>query len=243
VYRGSRKHVLDWTGRPSFLTEVTAFLANIHIPIHMPDNTIFMPRGFEAPVEARLESFGPQWHPDRAWHSLKTWWLRHPKGANTPNWDITIGCLIENRPGLILVEAKANRPELSIAGKSFLEKASANSCENHERIGAAIKEACDGWRLLDKRVAITRDSHYQLANRLAFTWKLAMLGFPVILLYLGFTGDEDIRDVGEPFADEEDWQAAFNKYSSGTIPFDLFNRRLQIGPSPVWLISKSRPII
>jgi len=70
-----------------------------------------------------------------------------------------------------------------------------------------------------------------------------MLGFPAILLYLGFTGDEGIRNVGEPFMSDADWQEAFSQYVSGTFPMNLFNKRLQIDTTPVWLISRSRPII
>ena len=163
IYRSSRKHVLDWTGQPSFLDELTDSLAPI--PVHMPDDTKFMPRGVKAPEEARLDRFGPKWHPSPAWHALKVWWLRHTRGANTPNWDIAVGCMIEDRPGLILVEAKANWPELSPVGKILPKKPTKNTLENHTRIGEAIKEACNGWHLLDKSVAITRDSHYQLSNR------------------------------------------------------------------------------
>ena len=55
-------------------------------------------------------------------------------------------------------------------------------------------------------VRLDRDSHYQLANRLAFKWKLATLGIPVVLLY--FTGrDEGIADAGEPILDDAHWQA------------------------------------
>jgi hypothetical protein len=100
-----------------------------------------------------------------------------------------------------------------------------------------------GWQAVEPRVAFHSGSHYQLANRLAFTWKLAMLGVPVVLMYLGFTGDEGIRDAGPPFEDDADWQKAFNQYSSSSIPFELFDHRLQIGPSPVWLLSRSRPVI
>lgn len=242
MYRGSRKHVLDWTDRPFFLDELKELLTPI--PITISADSIFMPRGYEAPSEARMESFGPSWLPaSGVWSVLKEWWLRHLAGANTPNWDIAVGCLVEERPGLVLVEAKANWPELSTTGKPLDPAASCNSRDNHTRIGEAIEEACIGWRTLDARVAITRDSHYQLSNRLAFSWKLAMLGFPVILLYLGFTGDEGIRDAGAPFSDDDDWQRAFRQYAHTIVPHELFDRRLDVGPSPVWLLSRSRPVI
>lgn len=243
IYRGSRKHVLDWTSQSTFAAELTALLSPV--PIEIGADAQWMPRGAEYPAEARLERFGPAWLPDASlWLNLRGWWLRHHRGANTPNWDIAVGCKIEGRPGLVLVEAKANWPELSRDGKLLAEDASDNSGENHEHIGSAIDAACAGWRLIDPRVSICRDSHYQLANRLAFTWKLASLGIPVVLVYLGFTGDEGIReDVGAPFRDDTDWQRAFSEYAHGVVPLDLFDRRLDVGLSPVWLLSRSRPIL
>jgi len=76
-----------------------------------------MPRGYSNPREARLESFGPRLLPESpAWLALRDWRLVHKAGANTPNWDIAAGCEIEGRAGIVLVEAKANWPELGVGG-------------------------------------------------------------------------------------------------------------------------------
>ncbi len=241
-YRGSRKHVLDWTGSASFLDEFSALLSPV--PVSFSADAHFMPRGESAPDEARLERFGPELIPDSGvWTELEDWWLCHKGGANTPNWDIAAGCLLEGVPGIVLVEAKANWPELGVGGKSLSSDASERSRENHERIGTAIDEASRGWQMIDPRVSITRDTHYQLANRLAFTWKLATLGIPTVLLYLGFTGDVGIADAGAPFLDDADWQRAFGEYSASAWPSDLLGRRVDIGGTPVWVISTSRPVI
>ncbi len=50
--------------------------------------------------------------------NLRKWWLVHERGANTPNWDIAAGCEIEGKTGVILVEAKANVPELKRTRKT-----------------------------------------------------------------------------------------------------------------------------
>lgn len=240
LYRGSRKHVLDWTGQALFLIEFEKFLAPC--PVRFPHKEAFMPKGINSPTEARLERFGPCWFPEKkpVWDALKNWWLCHKAGANTPNWDIAVRCELEGRPGLVLVEAKANWWELGKAGKSNAVNASTNSHRNHERIAAAINEACAGWQLLDNRVSITHKSHYQLANRLAFAWKLASLGIPAVLVYLGFTGD---KEIGKPFKDDTDWKAAFSKYVSDTIPLDLFGRRLMVGSTPLWLVLGCRNVL
>ena len=242
MYRGSRKHVLDWTAQPGFAKELSALFPLIHVEVSV--GAMWMPRGYEAPAEARLENFGPAWMPSHpVWGKLQDWWLLHKRRANTPNWDIAVGCTIEDRPGLVLVEAKANWQELKVGGKVYSADASKNSKENHEQIGRAIDEARSGWQRIDRRVSITRDSHYQLANRLAFTWKLGMFGFPVVLAYVGFTRDEGIHDAGAPFTDDQDWQQALTEYAGGTVPLDLFDRRIDLGPAPVWLVSRSRPVI
>ena len=203
-----------------------------------------MPRGPREPGEALLESFGPLWTPSHeAWSHLSDWWLRHKRGANTPNWDIVLGCTVDDRPGLVLVEAKANWPEMKVEGKHLREDASERSLENHIQIGRAIDEARSGWQRIDPRISISRDTHYQLANRLAYTWKLGMLGIPVVLMYLGFTGDEGIRDVGASFSDHEDWNRAFSAYVANAVPLELFDRRIELGLAPVWLVSRSRPVL
>lgn len=242
AYRGSRKHVLDWTGQRAFLPELAGMAAPAQV-IGL-ESASYMPQGYAAPDEARLESFGPARLPDNpAWDELQRWWLKHPRGANTPNWDIAVGCIIENRPGLMLVEAKANWPELNTAGKASQDPSRSSSIDNHLHIGAAIAEACEGWRRLDARISISRDSHYQLANRLAFTWKLAQLGIPVVLIYLGFLGDEGIRDAGTPFSDDADWQHAFGNYIRSAFPTDLLGRRIDAGKAPAWILSRSRLVL
>lgn len=240
--RGSRKHVLDWTESPNFLREFESLLAPL--PVRFTPDTVYMPRGYTDPMEARLERFGPVVMPGLAvWEQLQDWWLAHRRGANTPNWDIAATCEIEGKAGLVLVEAKANWPELGAAGKRLDKASSPKGIENHERIGAAIDEACKAWQRINPHVNISRDSHYQLANRLAFTWKLGSLGIPVILVYLGFTGDEGIRDAGAPFTDDANWRKAINEYAADVVPMELFEVRHDLGAAPVWLALRSRGIL
>lgn len=70
-----------------------------------------------------------------------------------------------------------------------------------------------------------------------------MLGIPAALVYLGFTGDTGIQGMSDPFADDSDWGRAFESYIEGTFPLDLFEQLHDLGPAPVWLLSRSRPII
>jgi len=200
-----------------------------------------MPSGDEAPVEARLETFGPSVMPSHdAWPKLMGWWLTHARGANTPNWDIALACEIEGKAGLVLVEAKANVPELSEAGKRLDTDASPNSNENHMRIGGAIAEAQTALHEHLPGISISRDRHYQLSNRLAFGWKLANLGIPTVILYLGFIGD---RGLAKPFLNEAHWNEVFAIHMAGVCPPSAIGTQLPVGPAGLWIMSRTRVVL
>jgi hypothetical protein len=242
MYRGSRKHVLDWTGIREFAGEFAAMLSPIKV--RLTEQSKWKPRGEAVPTEARLERFGPDVLPNRAvWRELREWWLAESRGANTPNWDIALNCEIEERPGFVLVEAKANVPELGSSGKPLHVNASQRSRANHVRIGMAIEEARVGLHALGFPLEISRDTHYQLSNRIAFTWKLASLGIPTVLIYLGFTGDTGIADAGEPFRDDSHWREVLGAYMSNVNCASLFERRIDVGAAPAWMSIRSRSVL
>lgn len=240
--RGSRKHVLEWTSRPEFCVELLQTVSPVAARISADSR--WMPCGYDAPQEARLETFGPRILPNRGiWDGLRKWWLAHEEGANTPNWDIAVGCEIDGAPGIVLVEAKANVPELSAGGKSLPAAASLASRKNHERIRSAVAEAGAGLRRYSDSLALSCDSHYQLCNRIAFAWKLASLGVPTVLIYLGFVGDTGIVDAGEPFENAGHWQRVFQDYANAVGAEGLLERRLDCGASDAWVLARSRPVL
>lgn len=240
--RGSRKHVLDWTADPRFIAELFETIAPVHC--RLSTTSFWQPRGYGDPAEARLEQFGPRVYPAHgAWNALTGWWLKHSRFANTPNWDIALACEVEDQPGLVLVEAKANVPELNSGGKRGQTKASARSNENHGQIRQAICEARDALAHHLPGICIDRDRHYQLSNRLAFAWKLASLGIPTVLVYLGFLGDEGIRSVGEPFLDDAHWQSTFAAHLAQVCPTAILGVPVDVGPAKFWLLSRSRPVL
>jgi hypothetical protein len=249
MFRGSRKHILDWTDQPDFSVELLKLIAPVDAKITA--KSLWMPGGHNAPMEARLETFGFRAIPDeKVWKKLSEWWHCHPEGANTPNWDLALGAEIEGKPGLILVEAKANVPELSTAGKKLdrnlsrrSQDSQIKSKDNHERIGEAIEEACTNLGVAYPGIRIRRDSHYQLSNRVAFLWRLASLGIPTVLVYLGFYGDVGIADVGEPFRDLAHWKRAFADYARPVLPEEFLERRIQIGEAPAWLLVRAKQVI
>lgn len=180
--------------------------------------------------EARLDK-ADRLLPPEVRQELACWWLAVARGANTPNWDIASTCTIEGKKGLVLVEAKAHANELDTEGKS--EKGNE---KNHERIGQAIDEAnralrsatsCKGWNL-------SRDSHYQLSNRSAWAWKLASLGVPVVLLYLGFLNAEDMDDDSTCiFRSEAEWERTLKDHCKGIVPEACWGKRLDTAGTPM----------
>lgn len=164
---------------------------------------------------------------------LLDWWLTvQTKNITTPSWDIASTCHINGQPGLLLVEAKAHAAELDAAGKYFSEK---SNRQNHEKIGLAIEQANaaltaatgNPWHL-------SRDHHYQLSNRFAWAWRLADLGVPVVLLYLGFLNAQEMdgKDT-ELFQSAEQWAAAVQEYGAGVVDNACWGQMLNMDGTPL----------
>lgn len=160
------------------------------------------------------------------------WWLAVPhRRANTPNWDLASACHINGQPGLLLVEAKAHLEEL----RPNPDSCSSTNPANRKRIQQAIEQANaaltaatgNPWRL-------SRDHHYQLSNRFAWAWRLADLGVPVALLYLGFLNAQDMdgKDT-ELFQSAEQWAAAVREYGKGVVDNACWGQMLDIDGTPL----------
>ena len=159
---------------------------------------------------------------------LRDWWLQYP-AKNTPNWDIASTCSIEGKTGLLLVEAKAHATELHENDKS-------GSCKNREQISQALDGVANKLKCVTGSPwNLSLDHHYQLSNRFAWSWKLASLGIPVVLVYLGFLNASDMtKDRPRPiFQHENDWKYALKDYSEGVIDQTCWGKRLDISGTPL----------
>lgn len=189
----------------------------------------WMPCGFEQLDEAQLHRTPNLFPQDRnLCNELHQWWIAVRRGRQTlPSFDIASTCQVGGKPGLLLVEAKAHVAELAMesGGKRLRAKCSDNSFQNHMKIGAAIAEAAaqlqraTGWPW-----AISRDSRYQMSNRFAWSWKIASMGVPVVLMYLGFL---NACEMGVPFPSPEAWEEAVYQHASGFVPFHAWNRTIE----------------
>ena len=186
-----------------------------------------MPQGFVDLREAELDKAHLLDQSIRV--QLRTWWLeRKSARARTPNFDLASTCRIDGKPGLLLVEAKAHDEELhkESAGKRLKSRSSEDSKASHETIGRAIDSARAG---LEKAILlhweISRDSHYQMSNRFAWSWKLTELGIPVVLIYLGFLKAAEMSDKGKPFNDHADWEQLVRGHSTTLFPSQVWGKR------------------
>ena len=239
--RGSRKHMLDWIDAADFPASLTA-IVQPSVRIEFSRESPHMPTGHSDMREARLENWRPSGvASDAAWGELDAWWLAASRGASTPNWDFAARVTVEGTPGLMLVEAKANVRELSAGGAKTAPTTSVGSIANDAQIRAALLQASIGLARYAPSAALSADHAYQLSNRIAFAWKLASMGIPTVLLYLGFTGDRDIATVSEPLRDAAHWQKLVADYSDSIGIKLLFEKRLDFA-APMWALVRALPV-
>ena len=190
----------------------------------------WMPAGFNDVDEVQLHEPNAL-IPEEISHELKNWWLKIPRGKG-PSWDMVSQCVVGSgrlaKRGVLLVEAKAHSAELEkeAGGKRLASNASCDSRRNHERIGGAIEDANVGLRSLtgDPKWALSRDSCYQMANRFVWAWKLASIGMPVVLVYLGFLNAIAMSDEGDPFCRHADWVECVKTHAKGKVPEGAWDR-------------------
>ena len=187
----------------------------------------WMPEGFRETEEAQLdkaERVLPKQDRDR----LHSWWLAVSRGnTRTPNWDIVSTCTVDGVKGLLLVEAKAHSKELSEKDRSKAGES------NLPRIANCIREANAG---LASRTGLTwalsHEHRYQMSNRFAWSWKLTELGYPVILVYLGFLGAEEIavQEYSNRFLSPAvaEWESLVKAHSEPLFPPDVWDSQWSV---------------
>lgn len=188
------------------------------------------PRGFLQAEEAKLgETAGFLSELNRA--EITDWWLARRRSAETPNWDLVSTCRIENDAGLLLIEAKAHEGELAD------DECGAKNSENVQQIALALEEANVAWNRLTPGFALSAGSHYQLSNRFAFAWKVAQMGTPVVLLYLGFLNAQEM-EAGRRLClkDHSQWRHCLLARSKGTIPESVWDMTFDVKGVPLTVL-------
>ena len=211
----------------------------------------WMPEGFKHREEAQLHN-APQLLKPETGKQLLDWWLAVADGKlRTPNLDIASTCTVtvdgRSTRGLLLVEAKAHTEELikEETGKTLRPPVTLNSRRNHLRIGVSIQEAClDLMQQTGQHWAISRDWNYRMSNRFAWSWKLTDLGFPVILVYLGFlnAGEMERGNKQRPFANHIEWEQIVKPHSQLLFSETVWNNRWTLHGQPFIPLIRSMEI-
>ena len=232
--RGSRMHVLDWIERDDFASTLNDMVALTGLTVASDGNRL--PRNSVDRTEARIGKACGGLIPEELNRHIRDWWLVKHRGANVPNWDLACAASESNgRPGLVLFEAKGHVAEFTGESKGK----SVGNLDNHARIAVAIEEARSAIDRWVPGTAISANEWYQLANRVAFAWKLAASGVPTVLVYLAFTGDEG---VGVPFHDNDHWSRTLMA-TSAVLPTSAWGRRIDCDAAPLWMLIRSRPCL
>ncbi len=224
--RGSRLRCLMLTAAPDgqFARHLTELVQPYGV-VNTGDRR--KPRGFLSHREAKLGET-PEFLTERQRESLMDWWLVNRGGnTNIPNWDLVCTAEIDGMQGLVLVEAKAHGNELKQDDRS-----GSGDPENRARIEGAIQEANAGLEPIVPGWSLSRDSHYQLSNRFAWSWKIAELGVPVVLVYLGFLNAEEMIDQGPTFHSAREWNDVVQTYAHGVVPDEIWGTRVETLDAP-----------
>ena len=211
--RGSKKHILDLlNAKPDGVKYLNKFLEQWGANI--TDNDKQQPNKGD-PKEVLLPTFCQD-------TEIGEWWVEGR--GKKPTWDLlsTFNFGGRKEKGILLVEAKAHEKEFEWKGKKLSPTANVEQENNHKTIKKHLNEANQALnKLRYGSFGLSVSSHYQLSNRVAHLWKLSTYGMPVILLYLGFTGDKSINP--SYFRDDEHWQRALGGYLQGVIPHLFLN--------------------
>ena len=221
--RGSRPRcVLLTHGTVQRVSDRLTAVASPALVVNSGDT--WSPRGFGDAREVTLSDCSEALLGKHEQLELKRWWLATT--GKLPTWDLVASAKAGARKGLVLVEAKAH--ELELDSRRRTKVSSPNEVTITRALceaTAALEAVMPGWDLVD--------APYQLANRIAWGWKLASMGIPVVLVYVGFLHATEMSDLGEWFIDQAAWEGAVRRYSSRGVPPDAWGQRLDVGDA--WL--------
>ena len=239
LFRGSRKHILDLVFAEKFKERMQNLIHTDCVVLDSASGPI--PSGFDSPGEVDLDEFVRRFLGEPVALRLKdnlnrNWWA--PYGGTRPKMDLICKASISGQTGLLFVEAKAHEGELDWGGKPLADDASQGTVLNHENIAAQIRSASVGLDRLCPGFNLSIANHYQLANRLTYLWKLASVGIPVALLYLGFLGDDDLFSY-DYLRDDAHWLRVMGGYVEGVVPQSFPERIWTSGNTPLVMLIRS----
>jgi hypothetical protein len=235
--KGSRYSIIKLVESSNFLFDINKLITGTNASVSEYDN--WLPKSLHLDKEAELKDFLKYNFNPELGDEIKNWWLAEIRPTTrTPNWDLISTCTINNKKGILLVEGKAHYDELNNEriGKRFDSK---SSKQNDDKIGRAINVANASINCFITGVSISKDSCYQLSNRIAYAWWLASHGIPTVLLYLGFLNADDMRDGKRKiFETPDDWKNCFLEHANIVGVNRIVDRWVDCGKSKFITIYK-----
>ncbi len=189
----------------------------------------WMPKGFRKTKEPELHKRTCNLVRKETRDQIRTWWFKIKRGYQRgASFDIASTCKVNRKHGILLIEAKAHNRELLAEekGKTLKDIPTNGELINHQHVGKAIAWAND--RLIANTGLywqLSRDRHYQMSNRFAYSCKLTELGFPVLLVYLGFLNANEMEDKGQPFDNHKQWENLVKSQSRQIIDPEIWNNK------------------
>ena len=234
--KGSQKALLTLIDSDDFLKSINELIKETGAKITSED--VWKPKGMKDKSERTLTTFLKDNFDQNLGENILRWWIKY--GSRGPNWDFLSTCTIKGEKGLLLVEAKAHKSELSNSKKRLDKDANDKSKVNHSKIEEAILQANTAINKQVDGVCISRDKCYQLSNRVAHAWWLANQGIPVVLLYLGFLNCKDMdNSKNKLFKTDQDWQTSFIEHAKQVGVDNLVGHKVDCGKSSFITICKS----
>lgn len=201
------------------------------------------PRGPDAPAEIRIdEATGFLKSPDHK-TELRNWWTGEVVGARTPTWDIASSCTVNGVKGILLIETKAHIGELNSDHSGSREKPILY------QIKKGFSDATDAWNdalhdyaddrgfKLSHNVKLSTASHFQLSTHFAFAWKLADMGVPVILVYLGFLNVTELENENRLiFKNSAMWNKCVFEKTNKPLPEEIWDATFKFNGTPLTVL-------
>lgn len=243
-FRGSRFRCLQLTHQPD--ENVRSFLNSLVSPYATVRNEdTWAPKGFLRSNETLLlkpNEFLDSSESETLFH----WWLKH--SGTDPNWDLVATFQAGGHDrGLILLEAKGHEAEFEDTSCESGSSGSEKGKENRARIEQALTESTTELNELMKQISptpaqfdLSATSYYQLCNRVAFSWKLASMGIPIVLVYLGFLdADEMGKSSGVVLRTAKQWEKCVKDKSRAHVPNEVWGNTFDVNGTPLTFLIRS----
>ncbi|MGI5868605.1 MAG: hypothetical protein ACOX9C_04045 [Kiritimatiellia bacterium] len=211
------------------------------------ESDLWAPQGLAEPDEIRLDEARGFLKSAGQRDLLKAWWITPGLMKHrTPPWDLVSTCRLGGVPGLMLVEAKAHLGELNS------DPCSAKDKSNIGTMRPALDEAAEKWN--DLLCALSKEQgwkpqtwvkfvpscHYELACRFAFALKIAEMGVPVALVYLGFLDAEELEEQNfVVFRNPEEWHGSVIGKTKQTVPEEIWGNAYDVVGVPLSVLIRS----